>query len=95
MLSISSNKIVSNLKLNSEQKKKLVMILKGLQKITESHDSFIRLLSEIERYLLYIKKEKPQELNEYIKMIKTGPENRENVKKALEKKIKDILNKMN
>ena len=95
MLAISTNNIVSNLNLNLEQKKKLGMVLKGLQTITESHDLFIRLLSETERYLLYIKKKNPQELNEYIKMIKTGPDNRENVKKVLEKKIKDILNKMN
>ena len=95
MLSISTNNIVSNLNLNTEQKKKLLMILKGLQKITESHDSFIRLLSEIERYLLYIKKEKPQELKKYIEMIKTGQESRENVKKVLEKKITDILDQMN
>ena len=70
------------------------MILKGLQIIIKNPALFKNLLSEIEQYLLILKKENPQQLYEYIQMIKTGPDNRENVKKSLEKKIKDILNKI-
>ena len=43
---------------------------------------------------IYNLKREPATTLEYIQMIKTGPDNRENVKKSLEKKIKDILNKI-
>ena len=83
---IPSNQIVQSLDLDltPQQKPKLLMILEGLQIIIKNPALFIYLLSEIEQYLLILKKEKPKELEIYIDMIKS--ENKEDVKNDLKKK---------
>tara|TARA_E500000178_G_scaffold349262_1_gene405917 strand:- start:556 stop:1227 length:672 start_codon:yes stop_codon:yes gene_type:complete len=94
---IKSNKMLSSLELNREQKTKLLTILERTKTIIENPVLFRKLLSKINHVLLYIKKNKPQELNKlkgYINMIKKATENRDIVIKELKDDVKNLLDKI-
>ena len=95
MLSVKSSNLIKSLDLDltPQQKPKLLMILEGLQIIIKNPALFKNLLSEIEQYLLILKKRTRNNPRIYSND-KNRSDNRENVKKSLEKKIKDILKKI-